>query len=211
MELAEVHLHLRESQALSGRRLSYQRAAGVLGQSDGQADGGGPGARQGRDPGDAPSVQRFCWRQALPVAGRSRLSEEASFPENCYITSITKCFPGPNASGHGDRAPNASRAAPVHLLAGSGGGARQSGSDRARRRPGCGSLSGCGSQTRRGGRRPFPGGQPALIPLPHPSGASGSTQKPEHRLLMQQAIAHLAAGKSRVERAMTNDDGSRRR
>lgn len=33
--------------------------------------------------------------------------DEATFRERCYITSVTKCFPGDNTGGSGDRVPSA--------------------------------------------------------------------------------------------------------
>ncbi len=118
--------------------------------------------------------------------------EEETFRTCFYMTSITKCFPGPHKSGRGDRAPSRREqqmcepwliaeltlvdpevVIPVGRMA-------------------IERFFGRGRRLHEiiGGRYHVDGR--ILIPLPHPSGASSWIQKPAHRALIQRAIAHLA-------------------
>lgn len=127
----------------------------------------------------------FRWLQA---AGW----EEADFRRRFYMTSITKCFPGPNQSGRGDRAPTRAEQrlcsdwleaeitlidpevlVPVGKLA-------------IERFFGRGFVLTdlIGNRFQIDGR--------IVIPLPHPSGASAWIQKAEHQELIRAAIAQLA-------------------
>jgi uracil-DNA glycosylase family 4 len=69
----------------------------VIGQAPGVSEAG-DGPRQPFS-GDA-GGRLFRW---LARAGW----DEATFRETCYITSVTKCFPGNNTNGSGDRVPSA--------------------------------------------------------------------------------------------------------
>ena len=118
---------------------------------------------------------------------------EAGFDETAYratqwMTAVTKCYPGRSAAGHGDRVPSAEEQTlcrpwlerelalvkpkliiPIGRLA---IGLFFDGKlplDRI-----------IGTQLEQPGR--------VIIPLPHPSGASTWTQKPENRALVKQAI-----------------------
>lgn len=119
--------------------------------------------------------------------------EEAAFRAQCYMTSITKCFPGPNRSGRGDRAPSRQEQAlcaewlqaeialidPAVIVAvGSLAIARFLG-------PGRALVDVIGIRFEIDGR--------SVIPLPHPSGASAWIQQPAHQALIRRALAHLAA------------------
>ena len=192
MELADVHLHLRQCRRclvagypIKGPPVFSGRATArlmVVGQAPGKVEvyetcrpfSGSAGGRL------------FRW---LAEAGW----DEATFRESCYITSITKCFPGPNASGRGDRAPTRAE----QDLCASWLEAEVALVDPAVIVP-VGALAvarflGAGRKLAEVVGVRFQVDGRALIPLPHPSGASGWTQKPEHRRLMQQAIGHLAA------------------
>ena len=118
--------------------------------------------------------------------------EEQEFREKFYMTSVTKCFPGPNKSGRGDRAPsrkeqqlcadwleaelmlvNPEVIAPVGKMAIE----RFFGRNRKL-------VDIIGARYQIDGR--------IVIPLPHPSGASAWIQKPAHQALIHQALEHLA-------------------
>ncbi|RME82942.1 MAG: uracil-DNA glycosylase [Caldilineae bacterium] len=118
--------------------------------------------------------------------------EEQEFRRRFYMTSITRCFPGPNPSGRGDRVPTRKEqqlcnewleaelalvdpevVIPVGSLA-------------ARRFFGKGYrlVDLVGQRFRLHGR--------IFVALPHPSGASGWLQQEENRRLIRKAIAILA-------------------
>ena len=124
---------------------------------------------------------------------------EEAFRAEHYITSITKCFPGPNKSGRGDRAPTRKEQQlcgdwllaevtlvdpdlilPIGKFA----------IDRFFGR-GYKLVDLIGSRFQLDGR--------IVIPLPHPSGASAWIQQPEHRLLIQRAIEQLSLARQEVE------------
>ncbi|HEY81003.1 MAG TPA: uracil-DNA glycosylase [Anaerolineae bacterium] len=119
--------------------------------------------------------------------------EETDFRARFYMTSVTKCFPGPNKSGRGDRAPTRREQAlceewllaeltlvapevvvPVGKLA-------------------IERFFGRGRRLAEiiGGRYQIDGR--IVIPLPHPSGASVWIQKRAHQALIHRALGHLAA------------------
>ncbi|HHB91329.1 MAG TPA: uracil-DNA glycosylase [Anaerolineae bacterium] len=124
--------------------------------------------------------------------------EEETFRATCYMTSVTKCFPGPNKSGRGDRAPSRKEqqlceewllaeialvdpevVVPVGKMA----------------------IERFFGRGRRldeiiGGRYQIDGR--IVIPLPHPSGASAWIQKRAHQVLIQRALKHLAAVKEEL-------------
>jgi len=124
--------------------------------------------------------------------------EEADFRARFYISSITKCFPGPNKSGRGDRAPSRKEqqlcsdwlvaeltlvdpevVVPVGKMAIE----RFFGRNRKL-------VDIIGAQYQIDGR--------IIIPLPHPSGASAWIQKQEHQALISRALGHLAVVKQRL-------------
>jgi len=143
--------------------------------------------------------QLFRWLEA------ARLGDEETARRAVYITSITKCFPGPASSGSGDRRPSPAEVElcrghldhqldllqPWLILAvGQMALERFLGrlsmdlavgrifdSDRREVDP---------RETLRAPRRPL------LLPLPHPSGASRWLNAPAHRALLERALELLA-------------------
>jgi uracil-DNA glycosylase len=127
----------------------------------------------------------FRW---LAEAGWS----EAEFRQRFYITSCTKCFPGTNRSGRGDRAPSRAEQrlcgewldaemilVDPEVLVPVGKMAIDRIFGRGRKL-----VDLVGNRFQIDGR--------IVVPLPHPSGASAWIQKPEHRVLIQQALGQLA-------------------
>jgi len=124
--------------------------------------------------------------------------EESYFRSHFYMTSVTKCFPGPNKSGRGDRAPSRKEqqlcsdwlegelmlvdpevVVPVGKMAIE----RFFGRNRKL-------VDIIGIRYQIDGR--------IVIPLPHPSGASSWIQKQEHQLLIQRGLGHLAQVKEEL-------------
>jgi uracil-DNA glycosylase len=121
--------------------------------------------------------------------------EEEEFREKAYMTSITKCYPGPNPSGKGDRKPGKEEIAacrgfllreldiirpglliPVGQLAIS-------------------ILVGDYKLSETVGRKfdhEFDGWSTVIVPLPHPSGASLWNNLPENKELVSQALRLIA-------------------
>jgi uracil-DNA glycosylase len=118
--------------------------------------------------------------------------EESYFRSHFYMTSVTKCFPGPNKSGRGDRAPSRKEqqlcaewleaelmlvdpevVVPVGKMA----------------------IERFFGRNRKlvdiiGGRFQIDGR--IVVPLPHPSGASAWIQNRDNQVLISQALTHLA-------------------
>ncbi len=125
--------------------------------------------------------------------------EEDDFRARFYMSSVTKCFPGPNKSGRGDRAPSRKEqrlcsdwleaelmlvepevVVPVGKMAIE----RFFGRNRKL-------VDIIGARFQIDGR--------IVVPLPHPSGASAWIQKPEHQTLIQRALGHLAEVKESLD------------
>ncbi|HET7037485.1 MAG TPA: uracil-DNA glycosylase family protein [Thermomicrobiaceae bacterium] len=151
--------------------------------------------------GQAPALPRA--ERPLPYSGASgkvlrawlaRAGFDAErFYEAFYLTSLTKCFPGPSRSGKGDRAPSAAEIANcADHLAG----------ELALVRPEVilplGKLAAgafVASARRRRldeliGRR-FAYQDAIVLPLPHPSGVSRWLNAPANRVLLDAALAEL--------------------
>lgn len=118
--------------------------------------------------------------------------EEDYFRGHFYMTSVTKCFPGPNKSGRGDRAPTRKEqqlcsewleaelmlvdpevVVPVGKMA----------------------IERFFGRNRKlvdiiGGRFQIDGR--IVVPLPHPSGASSWIQNRDNQMLISRALGHLA-------------------
>lgn len=132
----------------------------------------------------------FGWLRGIGI-------EEDEFRRTVYMTAITKCFPGKARSGSGDRRPSSSEIAlcrpyleaqlrlvrPETLLL-VGGLAIE------RYFPKASLAELIGRRFERDGM--------ALIPLPHPSGASRWLNEPAHRRLLEDALAHVRAEWERV-------------
>jgi uracil-DNA glycosylase len=120
--------------------------------------------------------------------------DESTFRREVYIAAITRCYPGPSPSGRGDRVPSPEEQThcapwldaeldlirpaliiPVGRLA----------IDRFLDGEPLDRLVGRVHHARVRGRRV------TLIPLPHPSGASGWVNVPPNRALLDRALAHL--------------------
>jgi uracil-DNA glycosylase len=124
--------------------------------------------------------------------------EEDEFRAKCYMTSVTKCFPGPNKSGRGDRAPSRKEQqlcsewleaelmlVDPEVIVPVGKMAIERFFGRNRKL-----VDIIGARYQLDGR--------IVIPLPHPSGASAWIQKPEHQTLIRRALRHLAVVKEEL-------------
>jgi len=122
--------------------------------------------------------------------------DDGAFHDRFYLTSLTKCFPGPSASGKGDRAPAAAEIAlcrphldrelalvrPELVLAlGRLAAAAFLGAAP------LGELVGTLRPAERSGHRFL------VLPLPHPSGVSRWLNDPDNRARHARALAILAA------------------
>ncbi|MGH7609194.1 MAG: uracil-DNA glycosylase [Candidatus Dormibacteria bacterium] len=162
----------------------------LVGQAPGRVEG-----RAGRPFSGRAGRILFRWLEQAGLGGE----EEAR--RRVYITSLTKCFPGPGAGGSGDRRPSAEEVAlcrphldaqltlldPWLVLA--------VGQMAVERFLGPQPMSACVGrvfpEAAPGGaaaRRP---GRPLILPLPHPSGASRWLNLPQHQELLAQALATL--------------------
>jgi uracil-DNA glycosylase len=118
--------------------------------------------------------------------------------EQCYITSLTRCFPGKAASGKGDRRPSPAELAlcrpfleaelrlvqPQIVMA--------IGTMAIEYFLGRGPLDRMvGTIVELDGRR--------VLPLPHPSGVSRWLNDPAHERLVDQALRHLAAARAALD------------
>lgn len=120
--------------------------------------------------------------------------DEASFRREVYIAAVTRCYPGPSSSGRGDRVPSPEEQArcapwleaeldlirpaliiPVGRLA----------IERFLTTEPLDRLVGRVHSARVRGR------EVALIPLPHPSGASSWVNAAANRRLLDRALDHL--------------------
>lgn len=127
--------------------------------------------------------------------------DEERFRRHVYIAAVTRCYPGPSPSGRGDRVPSPRERElcsgwldtelqlvkprviiPVGRLA----------IDRFLGAEPLDRLIGRGIDVE------HVGGRSLAIPLPHPSGASSWVNLPANRLLLERAIARLAAAFRKV-------------
>ena len=169
----------------------------IVGQAPGRVE-----ASQTHRPFSGPAGKRlFRW---LAQAGWS----EEEFRRSNYMTAITKCFPGNNANGRGDRVPSKAEQAlcrpwleqelalvqprvvvPVGGLAIArflGHGLKLTDVvGRLLARP-------VDDQRLTPWAREHLPQQACLVPLPHPSGASQWFNQAEHRALLAQALDHLS-------------------
>lgn len=147
----------------------------------------------GQAPGAVEGLERRPWRGRAGQTLRRWLElDEDEFYATFYCASVTRCYPGPSPSGRGDRTPAPKeqelcafwrewelRLLRPQLIVTVGGLA-------ARR------LLGLGSLTDAVGRRFDLDGTP-VVPLPHPSGASGWLNDPANRERLARALASVKA------------------
>jgi uracil-DNA glycosylase len=155
---------------------------------------GWPGQRAyvlGQAPGAVEGEERRPWRGRAGRTLRRWLEmEEDEFYATFYCASVTRCYPGKSPSGRGDRTPTPReqelcafwrewelRLLRPELIVTVGGLA-------ARR------LLGLTSVTRSVGER-FAYDGAVVIPLPHPSGASGWLNDPANRALVARAARRV--------------------
>jgi uracil-DNA glycosylase len=150
-----------------------------------------PGQRAymlGQAPGVLEGQERRPWRGRAGQTLRRWLElDEDTFYSTFYCASVTRCYPGRAASGHGDRTPTPReqelcafwrewelRLLRPQLIVTVGGLA-------ARRLLGLGSLDECiGSR--------FEYGDATVVPLPHPSGVSRWLNLPENQARLREAL-----------------------
>ncbi len=159
--------------------------------------------------GQAPSLTDSQSGRAFSGPGGKRLREwfaRAGLPErDVYLSALTKCYPGPSASGKGDRAPSRQEVLNCrpHLL-----GEVEAlqprivllvGGMAIREFLGRGPLSDhVGMAFRASEHEPFAtllaGPEHRwIVPLPHCSGASLWLNRPEHRALLDRALGLIAS------------------
>jgi len=155
---------------------------------------GRPGQRAylyGQAPGIVEGAERRPWRGRAGRTLRRWLElDEDAFYDTFYCASVTRCDPGRAASGRGDRTPTRQEQALCEpwrdrelellrpaLVVPVGGLA-------------IGRLLGPGPLTERIGET-FALGGATVVPLPHPSGASGWLNDPANRRRLERALARL--------------------
>jgi uracil-DNA glycosylase len=159
----------------------------------------------GQAPGQSEAVDR---RPFIGRAGRTLFRwmaragiSEGAFREHVYIAAVTRCYPGPHPSGRGDRVPSPrERALCAPWLD----------AELAAIRPALVIPVGRLAIERFVGAAPLdqlvgralaadhPGGRTAVIPLPHPSGASSWIHAPGHPELLDRALALLGGELARL-------------
>lgn len=144
----------------------------------------------------------FRWLGSIGV-------DEATFRTRVYIAAVTRCYPGPSASGRGDRVPSRQEQEmcgrwlddelriirpklliPVGKLA----------MEKFLHSAPLDQLIGRIHETE------HVGGRSRVIPLPHPSGASSWVNAPAHKRLLERALALIA----KELRELWGDDSLRR-
>ena len=143
----------------------------------------------GQAPGIVEGEELLPWRGRAGRMLRRWLDfDEDAFYETFYCASVTRCYPGRAASGRGDRTPSPLerelcafwreqelRLLRPRLVVTVGGLALRA-------------LTGESSLTEHVGER-LRLGDAALVPLPHPSGASSWPHAPANRARLERAVA----------------------
>jgi uracil-DNA glycosylase family 4 len=152
---------------------------------------GQPAYLLGQAPGAVEGAQRRPWRGRAGQTLRRWLElDEEAFYATFYCASVTRCYPGRSPSGRGDRAPTPHerelcsfwrdwelKLLAPELIVPVGGLALRAVLGRA-------DLTACvGCRLERDGVR--------VVPLPHPSGASGWLNVPANRARLERALAVL--------------------
>jgi uracil-DNA glycosylase len=157
----------------------------------------------GQAPGVVEGEERRPWRGRAGRTLRAWLGmDEDEFYGTFYCASVTRCYPGKPASGRGDRTPapreqelcafwreHELRLLRPELIVTVGGLA-------ARR------LLGLKTVTECVGRRYELGGGACVVPLPHPSGASGWLNDPANRARVVDAVELIRAELARLARRL---------
>lgn len=134
--------------------------------------------------------------------------EETDFRRSQYMTAITKCYPGPNPAGRGDRVPGPEEQAlcrpwleqelalvqPAIVVPVGGRAIKRFLAGQARLADVVGRLirrPAGDSELTAWARQHLPA-ESCVLPLPHPSGASLWPNQPENQALIRQALAQLA-------------------
>jgi len=152
----------------------------------------------GQAPGVVEGKERLPWRGRAGRTLRRWLElEEDEFYDTFYCASVTRCYPGKAPSGRGDRTPSPReqdlcslwrdwelRLIRPELIVPVGGLA-------VRRVLGLNSVTECVGER-------YDAYGAVVIPLPHPSGASGWLNSPANRALVQRAAASIRAELPRV-------------
>jgi uracil-DNA glycosylase len=145
----------------------------------------------GLAPGVVEGEERRPWRgRAGRTLRRWLRMEEDEFYAIFYCASLTRCFPGRSPSGRGDRTATAAERAlcaewreaelrllrPRLIVTVGGAAARV--------------LAGVGSVSESVGKS-YLRNDAIVVPLPHPSGASGWLNEPANRARLGKALAHV--------------------
>lgn len=145
----------------------------------------------GQAPGIVEGEERRPWRGRAGATLRRWLRmEEAEFYDTFYIASVTRCYPGRPVTGRGDRTPTPREQElcrfwrdweleilrPTLVLTVGGLALKQ--------------LLGGKSLTEAIGKS-YTHGDAIVIPLPHPSGASGWLNAEENRARLGKALTHV--------------------
>jgi uracil-DNA glycosylase len=155
---------------------------------------GRPGQRAyllGQAPGAVEGVERRPWRGRAGQTLRRWLDlDEERFYATFYCASVTRCYPGKGPAGRGDRTPTPAeqelcsfwrdwelRLLSPRLIVPVGGLA-------VRRLLGRANLTECVGER-------FAFGDATVIPLPHPSGASGWLNDLTNRARVERAATHI--------------------
>ena len=152
----------------------------------------------GQAPGKQEGIERLPWRGRAGRTLRRWLDvDEDEFYAAFYCASVTRCYPGPAASGRGDRTPTPAEQELCaywrewklelmrpQLIVPVGGLA-------ARRLLGVKSIGECVGVR-------YEVGEAVAIPLPHPSGASSWLNDPANRARVAEAAATITAELGRL-------------
>lgn len=155
----------------------------------------------GQAPGVVEGIERRPWRGRAGVTLRRWLElDDDAFYATFYCAAVTRCYPGHAPSGRGDRTPTAYERAlcstwrthelrllEPDLIVTVGGLALRS-------------LLGISSLTDAIGKSYTHEGA-IVIPLPHPSGASGWLNDPANRARLGKAVTHVRRELSRLAEA----------
>jgi uracil-DNA glycosylase len=161
----------------------------------------------GQAPGVVEGMERRPWRGRAGLTLRRWLElDEDAFYDTFYCAAVTRCYPGKALSGRGDRTPNAVerelcsawrtqelRLLDPDLIVTVGGMALRS-------------LLGVDPLTGAIGKSYELDGA-VVIPLPHPSGASGWLNDPQNTARLGKALTHVRREVARLREATAARNG----